>query len=126
HDHAARVERRRRRGKERDDAAVLDADVAHFTVDAVRRIVHVAAGNAELAHGDAPPCMRRACTRSRTPRTTRCTAPRVSREPVSDGRRGSDTSSILSAVPPSWIPATPLSMTAAAPVASALSLARGP
>src|SRR5689334_7524307 len=115
-DHSVRPEHRRIGRKRGDDAAAIDADVAHVTVDPVRRIVDGAAGDAELRHATAP------FAASATPSAPSSDA--VSRGVGNTARSGSGMSSVRNASPDSWMLATPVSMRMLA--CTALSLARGP
>src|SRR5207302_141884 len=99
HDHAPGVQSWGAGGKVGDDAVTLDAHVAHLAVHAVRGIVHRAAADAELRSSAQAP------SRSRNERS----APAAVGGPASGGRSGRGTSSIRNAMPPSWIPATPVS-----------------
>src|SRR2546422_171129 len=119
HDHAAGVEPRSARRQLGDDAVALDAHIAHDAVcpPPVRGVVHRAAGDTQprrFAHAPAPRRSRRAWMVTRAARDP----------PPSDGRSGKGTSSMRNAVPPSWIPALPVS-TATAGWNVAV-LARGP
>src|SRR5204863_3791099 len=114
HDHPASVQTWRAGGKVGDDAVTLDAHVAHLAVHAVRGIVHLPAADAQLRGGAHAP------SRSRSERSV----PAAVGGPASGGRNGSGTSSIRNAVPPSWIPATPVSTATAGRNDAAL--ARGP
>src|SRR2546425_3050351 len=101
-DHAAGVELGRLARQLGHDAAVLDAHVADGALRPVRRVVHGPPRDPEprLAHDG--PWVRRAA-RART--TSAATE-----GPESAGRSGSGTSSMRNAMPPSWIPATPVSI----------------
>src|SRR6266540_1831195 len=100
HDHAARIQSRCTGWQFGDDLPVFDANVADDAGDSVRGIVHRAARNPQtlrLRHGDAS-----LVARSRT--TTAAAG-----GPATEGRSGRGTSSMRNAIPPSWIPATPVS-----------------
>ena len=74
-DHAARVERRRAGRQRRDDAAVLDADVAHLAVDPVGRVV-------DRAADDPKPAVALIAPRGRAP------AKRLQQQPAASPPRG--------------------------------------
>src|SRR2546422_11750359 len=119
HDHhAAGVELGRVARQLGHDAPILDAHVADRAVRPLRasRVVHGAPRDPEprLAHDR--PLVRRAA-RART--TSAATE-----GPESAGRSGSARSSMRNAVPPSWIPATPVSIATLGRNGAAL--ARGP
>src|SRR4051812_26798543 len=97
HHHPARVDYRRRSRYGVDDRALIDADIAHLAIDAIRRVVDRAAGDSEFAHR---------VMRSRIARTIST----GSRPRGTAGRSRSGTSSMRRAVPFRWIPATPVSI----------------
>src|SRR5216683_224104 len=100
----------------RHDVVVLDAHVPHHAVHPVRGVVYRAPGDPEAGgRGHAP---------SRSRRRRRVAAALGTWVCASAGLSGSGTSSIRNAVPPSWMPATPVSIATAGLKTAAL--ARGP
>src|ERR687898_1504195 len=107
-DHAASVESRCTLRHIGNHAPVLDADVSYFTVHAIRRVIQSSAGYSKPPDaGHTDPALSRMAPCSASSTST------VERVAVSGGRSESGTSSIRYPVPPSWIPATPVSMATA-------------